>query len=205
MTLLASGVACASGLAVLELDAASIGPFLFARPFVVGPLIGWALGDAGTGAAFGVMFEALTLEELPLGGRLELSASIAVGTAVWLAVGPAEIAPEAAFFCGLAVGWAHAAMERRLRLSRAGHARRVESSLSEGRASRLGLELSSALALQAAATFALVFILLSAAGYLGPRAWIAVPESLRAGARSAFLAAPWLAGGSLAASLLRRG
>lgn len=96
-------------------------------------------------------------------------------------------------------------MERRLRLSRAGHARRVESSLSEGRASRLGLELSSALALQAAATFALVFILLSAAGYLGPRAWIAVPESLRAGARSAFLAAPWLAGGSLAASLLRRG
>jgi mannose/fructose/N-acetylgalactosamine-specific phosphotransferase system component IIC len=204
MTLLASGAACASGLAALELDAASVGPFLLSRPFVVGPLVGWALGDAWTGAVLAAVFEALTLEELPLGGCLELSASVAAGTAAWLAAGPAALPVEAAFLCGLVAGYAHAAVERRLRRTRGGHARRVEAALEAGRAPGLGAELSAALALQVVATFVVVFVLLSALGPTGARAWAVLPDALRAGARTAFLGAPWLAGGSLAASLVRR-
>lgn len=203
-SLLASGAACASGLAVLELDAASVGPFLLSRPFVVGPLVGWALGNLWTGAVMGAVFEALTLEEAPLGGRLDLSAPVAAGAAAWLAAGPAGLPAEAAFLCGLSAGWAHAAVERRLRRSRGGHARRVEAALSEGRAPALGAELAASLALQTAATFSVLFVLFAAAGPFGARAWAFAPESVRAGARAAFLAAPWLAGGSLAASLLRR-
>lgn len=81
MTLLAGGAAGAGAIALLELDAASVGPFLLSRPFVLGPLVGWAFGDLWAGAAVGAAFEALTLEELPLGGRLDFSAPLAAGVA----------------------------------------------------------------------------------------------------------------------------
>lgn len=200
----ASGAAGAGALALLELDAASIGPFLLSRPIVVGPLVGWALGSPWLGAGLGALFEALTLEELPLGGRLDVSAPVAAGVAAWLAAGPAALPAEAAFLAGLAAGWAHAAVERRLRRGRGAAVRRAEAALAAGQPPRLGFEILSALALQAAATFAVVLVALAAAGPAAARLWPALPESLRAGARSAFLAAPWLGGGSLVASLWRR-
>jgi mannose/fructose/N-acetylgalactosamine-specific phosphotransferase system component IIC len=199
-----SGAAGAGALALLELDAASVGPFLLSRPLVVGPLLGWALGSPRLGAGLGVVFEALTLEELPLGGRLDFSAPVAAGVAVWLAAGPAALPPEAAFLAGLLAGWAHARVERGLRRGRAAPARRAEAALASGAAPRLGAELLSALALQAAATFAVVLVALSAVGPAAARIWPALPQFLRAGARSAFVAAPWLGAGSLAASLWRR-
>jgi hypothetical protein len=201
---LASGAAGAGALALLELDAASVGPFLLSRPFVVGPLVGWALGAPWTGAVLGATFEALTLEELPLGGRLDFSAPVAAGAAAWLAAGPAALPAEAAFLAGLGAGWAHARVERALRRRRGEGARRAEAALAAGRPPRLGAELAGALAGQAAATFAVTLAALAAAGALLPRAWPLAPDFLRAGARAAFLAAPWLGAGSLVASLWRR-
>jgi mannose/fructose/N-acetylgalactosamine-specific phosphotransferase system component IIC len=84
VSLVTSGILCAAGLSVLELDAAAIGPFLLSRPFVIGPLLGVVLGDIWAGAFFGLVFETLSLSEMPLGGSLKLSAPIAVGVAVWL-------------------------------------------------------------------------------------------------------------------------
>jgi len=123
VTALASGAAGAGVVALFELDAASIGPFLLSRPFVVGPLIGWAFGSPWTGAALGGVFEVLTLEEMPLGGRLDFSAPVAAGVAAWLAAGPVALPNEAAFLAGLAAGWAHARVEKLLRRSRGGLAR----------------------------------------------------------------------------------
>lgn len=190
--------------ALLELDAASVGPFLLSRPFVIGPLVGALRGDAWTGAALGVAFEALTLAELPLGGCLDLSAPVAAGTAAWLASGAGALAPEAAFASGLVAGWAHARLERVLRRSRGAHVRRAEAALAAGAPSRLGAELFGALTGQAAVTFAFSLAVLGVVGPLIARVWPAVPGLARAGARAAFLAAPWIGGGSLAAALWRR-
>jgi mannose/fructose/N-acetylgalactosamine-specific phosphotransferase system component IIC len=193
----------AGALALIELDAASVGPFLLSRPFVVGPLAGWALGAPWAGAALGATFEALTLEELPLGGCLDFSAPVAAGVAVCVAAFNRELPWEAAFLIGLAAGWAHARLECRLRRLRSGHVGRIETALDAGKPPHYGAEILGALTLQAAATFALAAVLIS----VGPtvaRLWPALPEFLRAGARTAFLAAPWLGGGSLAMSLWRR-
>jgi mannose/fructose/N-acetylgalactosamine-specific phosphotransferase system component IIC len=204
VTPLAGGAAGAGALALLELDAASIGPFLLSRPFVLGPLIGWACGDSWTGAAVGATFEALTLEDLPLGGRLDFSASIAAGAAAYLASPRGGLPVEAAFLAGLAAGWAHARVEKALRRGRGSLAAGAEAALSAGREPRLGARIAAALAAQAAATFALCLVVLSAAGPLAAKAWPQLPEFLRTGARTAFLAAPWIGAGSLAASLWRR-
>ena len=77
-----------------------------------GPLLGWAVRRPVDRGALGAAFEALTLEELPLGGCLNFSAPVAAGVAAWLAAGPAAMPGEAAFPAGLFAGWAHARVER---------------------------------------------------------------------------------------------
>jgi mannose/fructose/N-acetylgalactosamine-specific phosphotransferase system component IIC len=201
---LTASAAGAGAIALVELDAASVGPFLLSRPLVVGPLAGWLCGNAWTGAMLGGVFEALTLEEMPLGGCLDFSAPVAAGSAAWLAAGPAALPLEAAFLVGLAAGWTHARLERRLRRLRGERVRAVVAETAAGRAPSLGAELASALAAQSAATFVVTFAALAALGPALSRLWPALPEFLRAGARAAFLAAPWLGAGSLAAALLRR-
>jgi mannose/fructose/N-acetylgalactosamine-specific phosphotransferase system component IIC len=194
----------AGALALLELDAAAVGPFLLSRPFVVGPLVGWAFGDPWAGAALGAAFEALTLEEMPLGGCLDFSAPVAAGVAAFLASPRGGLPCEAAFPAGLAAGWAHARLEGLLRRGRGFHSRRIEAALAAGRTPRYGAEIAGALILQAAATFALALAAVAAVGPAWARLWPILPEFLRAGARTAFLCAPWIGGGSLAASLWRR-
>lgn len=191
-------------LSVLELDAASVGPMLISRPFVVGPLMGTLLGSPLLGAGLGAAVEAVTLEDLPLGGNLRLSAPVAAGVAVWLAAGPSAVAVEAAFPAGLAVGWVHARMELFLRSIRGAHVRRAQSAAAEGRKPRLGLEISLALGLQVLATFVLIVAALASAGPVLAGFWPYLPEMLRSGARSAVAAAPWIGAGGLAASLWRK-
>jgi mannose/fructose/N-acetylgalactosamine-specific phosphotransferase system component IIC len=194
----------AAALAVLELDAVSVGPLLLSRPFVVGPLVGAFLGDPLLGAGLGAAIEAVTLEELPLGGCLEISAPVAAAVAVWLAAGPCALPAEASFPAGLAVGWVHARAEISLRTRRAVHVRSAQSSLAQGGPPRLGWELASALALQVFATFIVVVTALLAAGPVLKHLWPLLPETLRVGARCAVIAAPWLGAGGLAASLWRK-
>jgi mannose/fructose/N-acetylgalactosamine-specific phosphotransferase system component IIC len=194
----------AGAIAFLELDAAAVGPFLLSRPFVVGPLVGWACGDPWAGAALGAIFEALTLEEMPLGGCLDFSAPVAAGAAAYLASSHGGLPTEAAFPAGLAAGWAHARLEKFLRRGRGFHARRLEAALAAGKTPNYGREIAEALVLQAAATFALTLTVLAVVGPAFVRLWPVLPEFLRAGARAAFLCAPWIGGGSLAASLWRR-
>ena len=204
MNAFACEAAGAGVVALLELDAAAIGPFLLSRPVFIGPLVGCALGSPWIGAGLGVVFEALTLEDMPLGGRFDFSASVGAGVAAWLAAGPVKMPCEAAFPVGLIAGWVHARVEGILRRKRGVLVRRAEAALAAGRPPLLGAKLASALTVQAAATFVVSLVALSALGPVVSRVWPALPESLRAGAQSAFLAAPWLGAGSLASSLWRR-
>ncbi|MEK7384652.1 MAG: PTS sugar transporter subunit IIC [Elusimicrobiota bacterium] len=194
----------AAVLAVLELDAASVGPMLLSRPFVVGPLVGAFFGNPLLGAGLGIAIELVTLEELPLGGCLGISAPVAAGVSVWLAAGPCALAAEAAFPAGLVVGWVHARMELFLRLRRAIHVRRAQECLVQGRPPQLGLELALALAAQVLATFIVFITAFLAAGPALKHLWPLLPEAFRAGARCAVIAAPWLGAGGLAASLWRK-
>jgi PTS system N-acetylgalactosamine-specific IIC component len=200
---LALDAAGAAALALLELDEASVGPLLLSRPFVVAPAIGAALGSPWSGAVLGAVFELVTLSELPLGGRLDLSAPVAAGVAAFLAAGPAALPLAAAFPAGLAAGWAHARVERVLRRRRGAAARRAEAALAAGRPPRLGRELAGALAAQAAAVFVLALAVFALAGPALSSVWPRLPETVRAGADAAFGAAPWLGAGGLAASLWR--
>lgn len=204
MTAWAGDAAGAGVVALLELDAAAVGPFLLSRPVFVGPLVGWAFGSPWVGAGIGVVFEALTLEEMPLGGRFDFSAPVAAGVAAFLAAGPARIPGEAAVLAGFLAGWAHARVERRLRRGRGAVVRRAEAALASGEPPRIGSKLLVELSLQAAATFVVALAALVAVGPAAARLWPALPEFLRVGARTAFLSAPWLGAGSLAASLWRR-
>ena len=190
-------------LALLELDAGSVGPLLLSRPFVVGPLVGTFFGSPLLGAGLGVAIEAVTLEEMPLGGRLDISAPVAAGVAVWLAAGPCALPAEAAFPVGLAVGWVHARVELFLRRRRCAHVRRAQACLAQARPPKLGLELSAALSVQVLTTFIVIITAFLAAGPALSRLWLLLPETLRSGARCAVIAAPWLGAGGLAASLYR--
>ena len=204
MNVWAGDAAGAGVVALLELDAASIGPFLFSRPIFIGPLVGGAFGSPWAGAGIGVLFEALTLEDMPLGGRFGFSAPVAAGVAACLAAGPVKLPSEAAVLAGFLAGWAHARVEGRLRNKRGILARRAEAALTAGDPPRLGAKIASALTVQAAATFAVALAALAALGPVLSRLWPALPDFLREGARSAYLAAPWLGAGSLAAALWRR-
>lgn len=198
------GTLAAASLAVLELDAASVGPMLLSRPFVIGPAFGAALGQPLLGAGLGVAVETVTLADLPLGGSLGLSAPVAAAVAVWLAAGPCALPAEAAFPAGLAAGWAHARIEKSLRHHRGVHVRRALERLSQEKDPLLGREIVSSLALQTLATFVLGGAMFLAAGPALSRLWPHLPQAMRAGARCAVLAAPWLGAGALAASLWRK-
>jgi mannose/fructose/N-acetylgalactosamine-specific phosphotransferase system component IIC len=200
----AAAAAGAAGIAALELDAASIGTLLLSRPFVVGPLVGWARGDVWSGAALGAVFEAVTLFELPLGGCLDMSASVAAGVAAWLACGVPGVPLEAAFLAGIAAGALHARAESRLRRARGVLARRAEAATLAGEPAGLGAKLASAVAVQAAATFAVCLLFLAVAAAVLPPLWVRLPSFAAVGARAAFLSAPWIGAGGLVASLGRR-
>jgi mannose/fructose/N-acetylgalactosamine-specific phosphotransferase system component IIC len=69
--------------AVLTLDGTSVGQFMISRPLVAATLAGWMAGSATTGAAIGVVLEALHLAVLPVGASRypdAPAAAVAAGT-----------------------------------------------------------------------------------------------------------------------------
>lgn len=202
-SVLAQGALGAALTALLEIDAAAVGPFLFSRPFIVGPLVGALFGNCWIGAGLGVAIEVATLEELPLGGRLGISSTVAAGVAVCLAAGPLALPVEASFPAGLVAGWGHAFVERGLRSRRGRRIRRLEDELAAGGSPRLGAAIASALGLQMAATFFLTLGAVLVAGDVISRLWPLLPQTLRSGMTVAVAAAPWLGAGGLAAALRR--
>lgn len=194
----------AGALAVLELDAASVGPFLISRPLVVGPLIGWILGDAWSGAVLGAIFESLSLWELPLGGRLEFSSCVAAGVASWIACRRPATSLDVALAIGLASGLLHARIERAARRRRGDWFTRIARRLDAGRAPLLGFEIAGALTAQATTTFLFILTVILSSSVVAPTRWNMAPEILRAGFRTALAAAPWIGAGGAVAALARR-
>jgi mannose/fructose/N-acetylgalactosamine-specific phosphotransferase system component IIC len=138
--------------ALLELDNFRFGQFMVSRPIVLGPILGWFLGDAGRGALLGAAVEALTLESLPIGPKVPINGTIAACAAVWVAF--AADAPGFGLAGGLALGWAFAWSETGLRslFSRVNAA--FEEAWRQGKPAPAGLVLWAATAAHACWSFA---------------------------------------------------
>ena len=192
-------IGCAA-LAVLELDAVLVAQTLVSRPLVVGIVMGSMSGSSGMGSLFGAIFELLGLVDLPLGGCLTWSASIAAGVASLLAGGGCSFPVSLA--AGLAAGLIHSRLEaiERARRAETGDAlagRAVESGT-------LGPALGLSLAAHAAMTFAVSFAVLSLVEAFDRQWWPRVPGFIQGGASFAANNAPWIALSGVAAWGLRR-
>jgi len=195
--------ALSTGVAVLEADAALVGQWLVSRPLVVGPLVGWAAGDPGLGAAMGALIELFCLEELPVGSVVPPNGAVAAGCAVLLAAGPAGIPPAVALPVGLALGAAHGRLEARVRSWRAAlTARALEAVVMENAVPWRRLW-SQSIGVHVAVTAAFVYVAVAAGGELLDRALVFVPPAASEGLDRVWRVAPFLALGSLLQRLWR--
>lgn len=196
----AMGLAAAA-LALVELDSNAAGQFMLSRPIVVGPILGLAFAAPATGLELGLLFELFSLEELPVGASLPLNATVAAGSALLLALGPAPVAPELAFPAGLILGWLHRRLESGLRRRRAVLSRRAQEDLGRGERPSLGTLAARELGLQALMTASVFFMVLFPLKDALAAGWSRAPEALRAGLGFGFAAAPWVGAAALLRSL----
>ena len=143
-----------------------------------------------------MLYELLSLNDLPVGGHLPLNVTVALSAALFCALGTPAAAPEIAFPGGALAGWAHRRLEEFLRRSRGRVGELVDQRLIRGSNPALlrlaGLELAK----QAAMTF---FVLTSAISFavLWGRLGLEVPGVLQSGLKTGFAVLPWLALASL--------
>ena len=184
-----SAAAACAVLALLELDATLVAQTLVSRPLVVGAALGALGGRPEAGALLGATFELLGLSDLPVGGSLKWSATVAAGTATILLCAGTSFA--LCFAGGLAAGAAHARLEALERARRASTGddlvRRAE--LSGG---ILGPALCRSVAGHAAMTFAVSGAAVALVVLVDRRLWPLAPEMVRAGASFAAANAPWI-------------
>ncbi len=64
---------------LLSLDTTAVGQFMVSRPIVVGPLVGWMLGDVGLGLAVGALVELIWISDLPVGAHLPIDLTLLAG------------------------------------------------------------------------------------------------------------------------------
>ena len=192
--------ACAV-LAILELDVVLIAQTMLSRPLVVGAVLGTLTGKAQIGALFGAAFELVSLCDLPVGGCLTWSATVAAGTATLLASGGTSF--PLCFVGGIAAGVLHSRVEVLERVRRASTgdtlARRAEAG---GRA--LGQALSTSIVMHTAMTFAVAGGIVALVGFIDRCWWTGAPEFLQAGAALVSSSAPWIGLSGVAAWGLRR-
>jgi PTS system mannose-specific IIC component len=84
MVLAILGISVVGG--ILGLDRTAAGQFMLSQPVVVGPLIGWMLGDATTGFLIGAALELIWLLDLPVGSFVPADATIGTVAATGIAV-----------------------------------------------------------------------------------------------------------------------
>jgi len=191
---------CAA-LAVLELDATLVAQTLVSRPFVAGALLGALGGRPQAGALLGAAFELLSLSDLPVGGCLTWSASVAAGTGAILIC--AGVSSGLCFAGGLAAGILHAKLEavERARRAATGDALAARAEASGG---ELGRALGFSIASHAAMTFVVSGAVAAAVLYVDRWWWTRFPDFIRAGAAFAASSAPWIGLSGVAAWGLNR-
>jgi mannose/fructose/N-acetylgalactosamine-specific phosphotransferase system component IIC len=83
----ATGAALIVG--VLGLDQTAVAQVLFSQPLVGGVILGWSVGDPGSGLLAGAFFQFLCLTDLPVGASIPPDTALAglIGVATFLVLG----------------------------------------------------------------------------------------------------------------------
>lgn len=195
-----AAAACAV-LAVLELDAVLVAQTMVSRPLVTGTLIGALTGGTLAGTLYGAVFELLSLCNLPVGGCLSWSATVAAGTAAILSAGGTSA--SLCFAGGAAAGVLHARLEALERTRRAATGDALADRAVSG-GGILGGALGVSIASHAAMTFAAAGAVVALVGLLDRRWWAGAPEFIQGGAALAASSAPWIGLSGVTAWGLRR-
>ena len=192
------GMAAASALVgVIELDVVQAGQVMLSRPLVLGSLLGIVLNDPRLGFLLGAYVELLSIDDLPMGDRIPLNATVAVSAAFLLAWGPRGLPCEAALPAGLCAGWVHRWIEAALRLRRKDWCAQADAVVRRGGTPSLGRMIVVALVQQAAGTLAVMLVTIFVFGPVLRQAWIHAPAGVVEGIGFAWLLAPWLGLGVL--------
>ncbi len=194
-------IAACAGLAALELDVVLIAQTMVSRPLVAGIILGAFVGRPEAGALFGVVFELLSLGDLPVGGNLTWSATTAAGTATVLA--SAGTSFTLCFLGGVAAGVVHSRLEAVERARRASTGDALVRRAEAGEPA-LGRALGSSIAAHAAMTFSVSCAIVALVGFVDRRWWARAPEIVQAGASLAVSSAPWVGLSGAALWCLRR-
>lgn len=189
--------------ALLETDGVYAGQWMLSRPVVAGPLVGAALDAGFAGAAFGALFEALSLEASPVGSHVPMNGTVAAVCAVLLCAGPEALPPAAAFPLGLLLGLGASALESALRERRAALTQEAERVLREGRRVPWANLLFRSVGGYALALAAFIYASVALLGPAAGKLWELLPAALRLGLTTAFDWAPWLAAAVLLHALGR--
>lgn len=178
--------------ALVELDAVQVGQFMISRPLVLGSLLGLLFGIPQVGVALGLCCELFSIDDLPVGDRLPLNASIAVAAAMLVARGPRPLPVAVALPVGLTAGWAHQNLEAALRLRRRVFCGLAEKSIRRGKVPPFGSMTVKSLVEQAAVTFAVVLTCVLVVGPILNGAWSYAPRSVAGALGFSWTLAPWL-------------
>lgn len=195
-----TAAACAM-LAVLELDAVLIAQTLVSRPLVAGSVLGALAGKAQAGVLFGAAFELLSLCDLPVGGCMTWSASVAAGTATILA--SRGMSFFSCFAGGVAAGVFHSRLEALERARRASTGDELVHHAEAG-GRTLGWAMGSSIASHATMTFATAWAVVALVDFMDLRWWTDAPEFLQAGAALISSSVPWIGLSGVTAWGLRR-
>ena len=188
-------------LAALELDAVLIAQTLVSRSLVTGSVLGALTGKAQAGMLFGVAFELLSLCDLPVGGCLTWSASVAAGTATVLASSGTSF--SLCFAGCVAAGVLHSRLEA-LDLARRASTGDALARQAEAGGRTPGCALGSSIPSPAAMTFATAWAVVALVGFIDLRWWTGAPQFLQAGAALVSSSAPWIGLSGVMAWGLRR-
>ena len=187
-------------ISILELDRHA-GGFMISRPLVVGPLLGWAFGQAELGATVGVLVELISLESIPLGAALTPNATVAVGAVLLLSLGRNPVPLSFAFPAGLFAGWAFREVETWIVQRRAVLAREADRCLERVEEPLYTEYVMAGLAGQFLATGACLVSVVLVARPLLSWAWPFTPDLIQKALTFALAAAPILGLATLAGAL----
>jgi mannose/fructose/N-acetylgalactosamine-specific phosphotransferase system component IIC len=141
---------------LLELDNVQAGQFLFSRPALVGPALGWLNGFPLEGAKLGFLIELIYLDFIPVGGVVPPNGLVAAATGV-LGFVWAGLPESAAFFFGILSGFLYCGVEYRLRVSRSPWVKMMEAEIENG-AIRLAPRLAGSLLTESLVSGAYIFL-----------------------------------------------
>lgn len=157
--------------ALLSLDAAAVGQWMFSRPIVLGPLLGFALGNVSVGFWVGAMVELIWISVIPIGIGVPPDVGIVAALSIlWSHAMPNTPSPQALCLLSVAIAIPFGVLFKRLDILQRTFSkylvRQVEAGVMAGRFQRIGQMVFAGIALSYLRSFLFLFIVGAGGGAL---------------------------------------